>query len=242
MAGRPPTSSLLSGLCLPSGITLTRAPSSPPHSLEKMRDAFSSTKPLKQEEESILPTPEQEFAFRILEQHTATLESERLATKTPRKNVSETSNAKDKNFQSIKGHVPIVSRKVDDENNDEEAPLVMDIVEDENAVETGEELVKHQANKVPAPCLVVRKKRKPRGTKKPRDPLAPKKPMSGFFCFCQELRKEVQLEVGSRELGVVARELSRRWKVLDREARQCFQERADTGKAHYIQVIISFGV
>ena len=115
---------------------------------------------------------------------------------------------------------------------------MMDIVEDEDADETGAEL----AGKVPASCPVGRKKRKPRGTKKPRDPLAPKKPMSGFFCFCQEFRKEVQLNVGSREPGLVARELSRRWKLLDREARQSFQERAETGKEQYMQVVLSIGV
>ena len=137
----------------------------------------------------------------------------------------------------MNGHVSIVSRDIDNENNDKEGHLVIDIGEDD-AVKTAVELVKQESDGVPASCLVVRKKRKPRRTKKPRDPLAPKKPMSDFFCFCQEWRKEVQIKLGSREPGLVARELSRRWKLLDREARQSFQERADTGKAQYKQVVL----
>ena len=138
--------------------------------------------------------------------------------------------------------------EVDQDNNENTTCMMINMLKDKATVHqlvvSSAEVVELEAStvskRVLASCPDVRKKRKknkPIGKKRFMDPMMPKRPMSAFLCFNQEFRKTVQEEMESRDPGIVARELSVRWKLLDEVARESFQGRARSCKAQNEQVL-----
>ena len=132
--------------------------------------------------------------------------------------------------------------EVDQDNNENTTCMMINMLKDKATVHqlvvSSAEVVELEAStvskRVLASCAEIRKKRKkkqPMGKKRFRDLMAPKRPMSAFICFSQEFRKTVQEEMKSRDPGIVARELSVRWKLLDEVAREGFQGRQRICKA-----------
>lgn len=72
-------------------------------------------------------------------------------------------------------------------------------------------------------------KGKKKGAKK--DPNAPKRSLSAFFCFCNEERAKVKSKYPSMSVGDVAKELGKRWEACTNRAK--FEDLAAKDKARY---------
>lgn len=69
--------------------------------------------------------------------------------------------------------------------------------------------------------------------RKIKDPLAPKRPLSSFLLFSKEERPRVVELLGTKHPEPVGIELSRRWKMLDQDARQKWDAMGKEEKAKY---------
>jgi len=69
----------------------------------------------------------------------------------------------------------------------------------------------------------------------PKDKNAPKKSLSAFFIYSGSVRKQVQLEVGGKNLGAVGKRLGAMWRELTDEDKIPFQEQAAEAKIEYKQ-------
>ena len=66
-----------------------------------------------------------------------------------------------------------------------------------------------------------------------KDQDAPKRPLNPYMMFCNQEREKVQEELGSKNLGQVTAELSKRWAALDVELKNGFQLESKKGKEKY---------
>lgn len=66
------------------------------------------------------------------------------------------------------------------------------------------------------------KKRKRKYNVKPKDPNAPKRPLTAYFLFLQDVRPEITAEMGDgpHKPGDISQEATRRWKEMSEEAKQ----------------------
>ena len=69
--------------------------------------------------------------------------------------------------------------------------------------------------------------------KKLKDPEAPKKPATAFFLFCKDERPRVVEMLGTKLIGPVAVELSKRWANVDQEAKANWDAMAKVEKSKY---------
>ena len=76
-------------------------------------------------------------------------------------------------------------------------------------------------------------KTKPEKSNAPKDPDAPKRPLSAYFLFCAKERTEVQKELSSCNGAEVTKELGKRWALLDPEAKKVFEEASKKDKGRY---------
>jgi len=67
----------------------------------------------------------------------------------------------------------------------------------------------------------------------PRDPNAPKRPLSGFFHFSNIGRAKVKAANPDWTVGDISKELSRRWHALDDITRDMFEQMADEDKQRF---------
>lgn len=58
-----------------------------------------------------------------------------------------------------------------------------------------------------------------RGAKGGKDPNAPKRPLSAFFCFSNEERQKVKAKFPDYTVGQIAKELGERWKTCSNRAK-----------------------
>merc|ERR1711990_986305 len=73
-----------------------------------------------------------------------------------------------------------------------------------------------------------------KATKRKKDPNAPKRPQTAFFVFSAKHREEVKGELGDgARVGDIAKELGKRWKTLDEDARQEYADEAAKQKIAY---------
>lgn len=70
-------------------------------------------------------------------------------------------------------------------------------------------------------------------TKAPRDPNAPKRPLSGFFHFSNVGRAKVKAANPDFSVGDISKELSRRWHALDEVTKSMFEQMADNDKDRF---------
>ena len=66
-----------------------------------------------------------------------------------------------------------------------------------------------------------------------KDQDAPKRPLNAYMMFCSKEREKVQEEIGSKNMGQVNAELSKRWAALEVEVRNGFQLESKKGKEKY---------
>merc|ERR1712023_11698 len=69
--------------------------------------------------------------------------------------------------------------------------------------------------------------------KKPKDKNQPKRPMSAFMFFSNDMRPKVQAELGTTDFGPVAKKVSEMWKALDKSARAKYDAKNAKAKAKY---------
>jgi len=70
-----------------------------------------------------------------------------------------------------------------------------------------------------------------------KDPNAPKKPLSAYFLFSQEERLKVKAENPDYSITEVAKELGRRWAVLDAPTKQSYEQRYQDSRREYEQAM-----
>jgi len=83
-------------------------------------------------------------------------------------------------------------------------------------------------------------KTKPEKSNAPKDPDAPKRPLSAYFLFCAKERTEVQKELSSCNGAEVTKELGKRWALLDPEAKKAFEEASKRDKERYEEDMKSY--
>jgi len=71
--------------------------------------------------------------------------------------------------------------------------------------------------------------------KPPKDPNAPKRPLSGFFHFSNIGRAKVKAANPDFTVADISKELSRRWHALDEITRDMFEQMADSDKDRFRQ-------
>lgn len=69
------------------------------------------------------------------------------------------------------------------------------------------------------------------GGKRKKDPNAPKRALSAFFCFCNEERQKVKAKYPSYTIGDVAKELGKRWEACTSRAK--FEQLAAKDRQRY---------
>jgi len=66
-----------------------------------------------------------------------------------------------------------------------------------------------------------------------KDPAAPKRPLSTFMLFCAEERSKYISENGASAVTEFAKEMGKRWNVLDREVKMLWDEKGKLAKTEY---------
>lgn len=69
------------------------------------------------------------------------------------------------------------------------------------------------------------------GRKRKKDPNAPKRAMSAFFCFCNDERPKVRAKYPSYSVGDVAKELGKRWEACT--SRSKYEQMAAKDRQRY---------
>eukprot|EP01084_Bolivina_argentea_P064417 117495_1 len=62
---------------------------------------------------------------------------------------------------------------------------------------------------------------------KPKDPNRPKKPLSSFFLFSKQIRDEIKLQFGDKQMKLVAKEIGKKWKLLTEEQQKPYKDEAN---------------
>merc|ERR1712224_780523 len=69
--------------------------------------------------------------------------------------------------------------------------------------------------------------------KKPKDKSAPKRPMSAYFIFSNEMRPRIREELGTTDFGTIAKKVKELWNNLTDSDKGKYQAKADKAKAAY---------
>jgi len=73
----------------------------------------------------------------------------------------------------------------------------------------------------------------PRAAKKPKDPNAPKRPLSSYFIFSNERRAVMAKEMPDKKLTELSKLISVEWKELDADTKATYSQRWQEAKAEY---------
>ena len=77
-------------------------------------------------------------------------------------------------------------------------------------------------------------------SKKLKDQDAPKRPLNPYMMFCSQEREKVQEEIGSKNMGQVNAELSKRWAALEVEVKSGFQLESNKRKEKFEEELKSY--
>ncbi|KAL4159894.1 hypothetical protein PRNP1_000467 [Phytophthora ramorum] len=83
---------------------------------------------------------------------------------------------------------------------------------------------------VPDPSFAAAK-----GSRKKKDPNAPKRALSAYFFFCNEIRQEVRDENPNKKITEIATLLAERWRALPDKKRVKYQKMNEEAKIKYQQ-------
>jgi len=70
-------------------------------------------------------------------------------------------------------------------------------------------------------------------TKQPKDPNAPKKSMSSYMLFANDMRPKLKTSQPELSFGEVAKALGAQWKQVKPDVKQHYEKLAEKGKAKY---------
>ncbi|GLD96085.1 hypothetical protein PINS_up004763 [Pythium insidiosum] len=79
-----------------------------------------------------------------------------------------------------------------------------------------------------------------RGTRKKKDPNAPKRPLSAYFFFCNEIREQVRSENPNKKVTEIAQLLAERWRALPDKKRVKYQKMHEEAKVRYEEQMDSY--
>ncbi|KAE8889627.1 hypothetical protein PF003_g26379 [Phytophthora fragariae] len=74
-----------------------------------------------------------------------------------------------------------------------------------------------------------------KGSRKKKDPNAPKRALSAYFFFCNEIRQEVRDENPNKRITEIAPLLAERWRALPDKKRVKYQKMNEEAKVKYAQ-------
>jgi hypothetical protein len=69
--------------------------------------------------------------------------------------------------------------------------------------------------------------------REPKDPNAPKKPLTGYMTFCQEERENIKSENPEMKAKEIMSELGNRWKSLSEAEKKKYNDQYKAAKAKY---------
>ena len=73
-----------------------------------------------------------------------------------------------------------------------------------------------------------------------RDPLKPKRPMSGYMLFCNDHREKVMKKNPDLKLGDISKELAKLWGKLSVNDRKPYVLKAEEAKEKYEEAIVDW--
>merc|ERR1712080_398955 len=76
--------------------------------------------------------------------------------------------------------------------------------------------------------------------KKPKDKNQPKRPMSAYIFFSNEMRPKIQKSLGTKEFAPVAKEISEAWAKLDEGSKAKYQAKNEKAKAKYAKDLAKY--
>merc|ERR1712124_34556 len=76
--------------------------------------------------------------------------------------------------------------------------------------------------------------------KKPKDKNQPKKPQTAYFSFSNEVRPQVQAELGTTDFGPVGKKIGEMWKNMDASARAKYEAKNEKAKAKYAKDLAKY--
>merc|ERR1719502_545482 len=85
----------------------------------------------------------------------------------------------------------------------------------------------------------AKKKAKSLG-KKPKDKNAPKRPMSAYFLFTNDVRAQIQEELDTKDFGVIAKKVKEMWSNLSESEQAKYQAKAEKAKAKYAKTLETY--
>jgi len=81
---------------------------------------------------------------------------------------------------------------------------------------------------------------KTKGGRRKKDPNAPKRALSAFFCFCNDERPAIRAANPSYGVGDVAKELGRMWGECDEAAKKKYVALAEKDKERYARAMAAY--
>jgi hypothetical protein len=69
--------------------------------------------------------------------------------------------------------------------------------------------------------------------RKPKDPHCPKKPLSSYFLYAQSVREQTKAEFPNVNITEIAKEISKKWKLLSEDEKKPYNEEAARLKEEY---------
>jgi len=76
--------------------------------------------------------------------------------------------------------------------------------------------------------------------RKKKDENAPKKNLTGFFIFSNDLRPRMKEENPGLSIGDMGRQLGEKWKILDAQEKAIYKKRADEDKGRYDEELAAY--
>jgi hypothetical protein len=101
---------------------------------------------------------------------------------------------------------------------------------DELAAADKRRYLEEKEDYVPDPSFETTK-----GTRKKKDPNAPKRALSAYFFFCNEIRQEVRDENPNKRITEIATLLAERWRALPDKKRVKYHKMNEEAKIKYQQ-------
>lgn len=74
----------------------------------------------------------------------------------------------------------------------------------------------------------------------PRDPNAPKKPLTSYLLFCNSIRRDVSAEHPEYSQVEIAQEVARQWKTLEDDVKQHWKDEYEKDKVKYDSAMIKY--
>ena len=79
-----------------------------------------------------------------------------------------------------------------------------------------------------------------RAGKTPKDPNAPKRPLSTFFLFSQDERPKIKKDNPALSVADIAKLIGERWRAIGEDKKRHYEERARVEKERYDREIAEY--